>query len=124
MNRITKFFHEFLNPHCEHCMEKERDEKVCDSCETLKSQIARLQFENDKLLDRILEKPKEVEVKVDTSELKPITPRGALNWRVKQQMLEAEDRERAKLLKNAPIPTEELEKELDVAEQSRESAKA
>lgn len=47
-------------------------------------------------------------------------------WVVRRQMLEAEDREKAKALRNAAQPatptitTEELEKELNVATETRE----
>jgi hypothetical protein len=43
-------------------------------------------------------------------------------WNVRRQMLEREDRERAKLMKAAPKPesVEDLEKELDLASTQRE----
>lgn len=87
-------------------------------------EVARLREDNERLLDRILNPPKTEERTTapgPTTELRPRqTP-----WRVRQQMLEAEDRERAKLMaearKNAPTSTEELEKEMKIAESTRES---
>lgn len=41
-------------------------------------------------------------------------------WGVRRQMLEAEDREKAKLMKTAPVPIEDLEKEMDIVAKERE----
>ena len=71
-------------------------------------ELERLRLENDKLLNAILEKPKVVEEKqIDTSELKPIMPGKHLPWAMRRQMLEAEDREKARLMKEAPKPSVE-----------------
>lgn len=80
---------------------------------------------NERLMNRLLEKP-EPEVKVINTPQETPKPRGPIPWGVKRQMLEAEDREKAKLLRTAakPIPTEDLEKELDVAGKEREAEAA
>jgi len=46
-----------------------------------------------------------------------------MNWKVKQQMLEAEDRQRAAAMRNAAQPdtVEDLEKELDIVSAEREA---
>ncbi len=120
MNSITKFFHELINPHCQHCIDERRENKICSSCEILQLQVARLQYENEKLLSKILEKPVE-EIKINTEDLKPIQNK-AMPWRVRQQALEREDRRTAQLLKqNESITTEDLEKEMDIAAKERES---
>jgi hypothetical protein len=112
---MNNCFHKFFNPHCPRCA----DDKICQSCETLKIQVERLIHENTKLLDRILEKPV-VEARSTPTEI-PIPPRN-IPWNVRRQMLEAEDRERAKLMNQAPKPssTDDLEKELKIAEEKRE----
>ena len=102
-------------------LELRKDMKVCQTCETLKIQVEQLRLDNEKLLERILEKPSVVESKPADNDLKPIKTSSRFTpWSVRQQMLEAEDRQTAKLMKNKePETVEELEKELDIAEQSR-----
>src|SRR6185295_15381394 len=101
---MIHFIHSILNPHCPDCKEEARESKVCDSCEILKIEIERLRLENQKLLDRILEKPT-VETRIDTNDLKPIAPKN-ISWNVRRQMLESEDRAKAKLMQQAvEIPT-------------------
>jgi hypothetical protein len=125
MNRLTKFFHEMWNPHCEHCMELAREDKICSSCEILKSSLATLTDENRRLMSVITNKPEKTEPVQDTRELKPVMPRN-LPFSMRRQMLEAEDRAAAKLLKNNPTSpgkiegVDELEKELDIAQAKRE----
>ena len=118
---MSNWFHRFFNPHCPHCAEELKDELVCPSCETLKTQLERLTYENTKLLDRLLKEPEKVEVSQKPVEV--TVPRN-VPWNVRRQMLEAEDRERAKLMKAAPQPVsvEDLEKELDIAEETRTQA--
>jgi hypothetical protein len=52
---------------------------------------------------------------VDEREMKPIIPQFT-PWRVKQQMLEQEDRAKAVIMRNKEKEIAELEKELGVAE--------
>lgn len=118
---MSNWFHKFLNPHCPHCHEEYVEDMVCPSCETLKAQVERLTYENTRLLDRLLKEPEKVEVSQKPVEVS--VPRN-VPWNVRRQMLEAEDREKAKLMKAAPKPVsvEELEKELDLAEEARTQA--
>lgn len=116
------FFHRLFNPHCEHCIE----ERVCKTCEVLKFEVDRLRSENERLLNRILEKPvQEIERTVAPEPVS--TPRVSL-WSVKKQMLEAEDRAKAQILKKAAKPDNqsvdgmnELESELLNAQINREA---
>src|SRR5215203_6618158 len=95
------------------------EEKVCQSCEILKEQLNIANFEKRELLNRITRPDEQTTPPLTT--LTPIMPR-MLPWKVKQQMLQAEDRHKAQLLGNAPKEsTEDLEKDLQVAEQTRES---
>lgn len=109
------FFHRLFNPHCEHCREERQETKVCSSCETLRQQLEIANHEKEKLLERILEKP---EPEVNTQPI-PVTQAKNIPWNVRRQLLEAEDRVKAKLMRDAPKPIEELEKDLGVAEGSK-----
>lgn len=117
--------------------EIEKDKKVCESCETLRTQLEIANYEKSQLLSKILQEPP-VSKETPTTPIMINRPRN-VPWRVRQQMLEKEDREKARLIREAPKPsttvaapsttilpekesTEDLEKELDVAEQQRESA--
>lgn len=115
---MSNWFHKFFNPHCPHCAEERHEEKVCSSCENLKTQVDRLLYENNRLLDRILEKPAPEPVR----EPPQITPPRNIPWSVRRQMLEAEDREKARLMREAPKPvsTEDLEKEMEIVSDKRE----
>lgn len=125
-----------------------KEEKICESCETLKMQLSIANQEKATLLNRLLEKPVELP-KEDTSTLKPILPNRQLSWRVRQQMLEREDRAQARILEerrrnevstqgNSPksvvspidefnkettpaTSVEDLEREMDMVSEERES---
>jgi predicted DsbA family dithiol-disulfide isomerase len=111
---MSNWFHRFFNPHCPDCIAEST--RICESCETLKTEIARISSENERLLNRLLNPPTIHEEKKELSEVLKM-PRN-IPWNVRRQMLEAEDREKAKLMKEAPKPqsTTELEKELGVEE--------
>lgn len=119
---MWKWIHHLFNPHCPDCKMEREESKICKSCETLGIEIERLRAENTQLINRILEKPQSLPER-DTAPT-PLTKPGGkhIPWAVRRQMLEAEDRERAKALRNAAQPqtTEELEKELNVAAETRE----
>lgn len=95
--------------------------KVCESCEALKQMNDHLRMDNEKLLRKILEPKVEVERTVAPEPMAPLHRN--VPWRVKQQMLEAEDRQKANALRQAAKPDtiEDLEKELDVVSKERES---
>lgn len=102
---MFKWLHHLFNPHCPDCI------RVCDSCETLRSLLNIEKNEKQKLLDIIIERntPKEHEVPPEVK-LEDITQRH-IPWRVRQQALEAEDRAKARILKQR---TEELEQEIGI----------
>ena len=129
MNKVSKFFHEILNPHCEHCAterkelrdeqreqailtaqleQQQREEsKFCPSCETLASENARLVRDNERLLETLLAKPIAPEQKIqDVRDLKPITTTKTpfIPTAVRRQMLERESRHTAQLKDLAPKP--------------------
>lgn len=118
---MLKWLHHIFNPHCPECREEREKETICPSCEILKVQVEKLTYDNEKLLNRILEKP---EIETDKPRVE-ITPPRNIPWNVRRQILEKEDREKARLMRDAPKPdkisTEDLEKELDIAARTREA---
>jgi hypothetical protein len=119
---MTNWLHKFLNPHCSHCKEEHEDSKVCSSCETLRQQLAITNVNIERLMNRLLEKP----IVEAPHEFKEVSQPKNIPWNVRRQMLETEDRERAKLINAAPvaqhIPTEDLEKDLKIATAQRENS--
>lgn len=103
------WFHKFFNPHCPDCAAERLEKKVCQSCETLREQLNQVNFEKKQLLDSILQKPVIEQPRIETEELNKINYRP---WKVKQALLEAEDRKKAELIRK----NEELEKELSIEE--------
>lgn len=112
---MSNWIHKLFNPHCTEC-------NVCNSCEMLKTQINILNSTNSDLIKQIvfLTTPKSVETQpLPDNDTKPIQTTKHMPWRMKQAMLEAEDRVKAEVLKQreneiaaAEKSTEELEKEL------------
>ena len=99
---------------------REIEYKECESCGILKTQIEIEQFEKRELLNKTLFKPEPSVPQVREEEFKPVMPRHT-PWSIRQRILENEDREKARILKELaeqeqPIKTViELEKELLVA---------
>jgi len=87
----------------------------CPTCEVLRNQLLGNERERRELLARLLEKgqPEPSVPTVKEEELKAITPQ-FIPWRVKQQMLESEDRRSAQLMREKTNEIEKLEKELGV----------
>jgi hypothetical protein len=90
---LKEFFHHLFNPHCVEC----REEKKCLNCETLREILETEKYEKKRILDRLLgtETSKE-----DTEQIsiEPIKPRFT-TWRARQQMLEAEDKAVAEMMR-------------------------
>jgi len=85
----------------------------CESCEILRMQLAESNAERKDLLHRLLDKEKP-EPPSAPEEHVPITPQFT-PWRVKQQMLEAEDRAKAKLMRDRSKEIADLEKEVGIS---------
>lgn len=109
--------------------EVKHEEVICKSCETYREQLEIANYEKKQLLDRIMEKPITEPERTTAPELTAVRPK-TIPWHVRQQMLEREDREKARALRSAASPDSqikdktdinELEKELGVAQQERES---
>jgi hypothetical protein len=88
-------------------------EPQCEVCEVLMSQLAKSELERQDLLRRLLDPVKAEPPQQIEEEFKPITPLHT-PWRVKREMLEAEDRHQAKLIRDKAKEIEELEKEMGV----------
>jgi hypothetical protein len=85
----------------------------CLVCEVLRDQLDKSEKERKELLQRVLTPPSPEPSPEVKEEYKAITPQ-FIPWRVKQQMLEAEDRKKAQLMRDKAKEIEELEKELEI----------
>lgn len=120
------WLHHLFNPHCEYCMEDEAAKHYCNTCEVLKMELAAVRQERDKLLDRVLN-PEENRVRVEEPEeekpLIPLNKRTYIPFNVRRQTLEAEDRARARVMRerneslnipatstDTPLTVEQMEK--------------
>lgn len=101
--------------------------EVCLGCETLKVELSAARDNNDRLTQALIDstKPQVITQVVEPQEdLKPISSK-SLPWRARQQALENEDRQRARILRDhAKQATEELERKvgLDASRQTEEVA--
>ena len=90
----------------------------CPTCESLRTQLERVQAENQRLMNHLLNPPKPEERTGPPKVPEPIPPR-TIPWNVRRQMLEAEDREKARILRDkeeeVKAENEILEKEVGVA---------
>lgn len=124
---MTNFFHKLLNPHCEHCREQEELEfqrrTFNPIIEHLKDEIARLQRHNDLLMQKLESvKQNDVTVEATTNSEPPVPIRpNRTPWIIKQRELEAEDRNKARVLRklqeagidlDRPMPLSDLDKEI------------
>lgn len=99
------------------------EEKVCQSCETLRHQLEVANYEKQQILSKLLKEPEPVKETVAPVITRPVR----LPWPARKQLLETEDREKARIMRNAPKPdvpptvadVAELEKDLKVAEDTR-----
>jgi len=97
---MIKFFHHLFNPHCPEC----KEEKVCISCESLKTENAHLLRQNEFLLSKLFTTP----VVEERVEIPPQPLRKArLPFSVLAQKLEREDKAVAD--NNRRIRQEELD---------------
>lgn len=102
-------------------LEQEAGHNRCESCEILKVELQRVNIEKERLLNRLLEKPIDPPVNNPVD----ITPPRQIPWAVRKQMLQAEDREKARLMREAVKPDDskidvkDLERELNIVEQKR-----
>lgn len=104
---LLKWYKEWMDIRTElRLREAELNPKICDSCETLKHQLEISNLDKNKLLDRLLEKPEPVVEREPAQITRPLN----IPWNVRRQMLEAEDRAKAKLMRDAVKPDSEIDK--------------
>ena len=91
----------------------------CNTCEVLRLELENSNRERRELLNRILDRDQPKTVPEEKVEYKPIQP-PFVPWRVRQQMLEQEDRKRAELMRAHEESVEKLDNELGIAGSSGE----
>lgn len=122
MNFIVKFFHEFKNPHCEHCSQIVRNETV----EILRSELDRVNRNNEKLLEQLFDKvefERTPRIEGPRPEFKPLLPKSK-NWPIRQKELEQASRDRAKAIAELakegiqPVAVTDLDSEIASVKES------
>jgi len=89
-------------------------DETCESCEILREQLHKSDAERRDLLHRLLDPVKVEPPPTQEEEFKPVTPQFT-PWRVRQQMLEEEDRAKAKVIKDRTKEIADLEKEVGIS---------
>lgn len=98
------------------------DIQPCVNCEFLKDQLEENRIDRDKLLTALLSinSSPNVVVEKPLEDIKPIMPK-EIPWRIRREMLEANDRDSARkkklaeeIIKESARPIEDLERELGV----------
>ena len=101
--------------------------KECEGCKLLRDLLEEERTNNRRLMDRLLsltQPESQVKQIVTDAAHQPIQPK---TWRMRKELLEAEDRKQAELIRNKKIELkvapeqsiEELEKELGVDDNAR-----
>lgn len=94
----------------------EQESVICDSCETLKMQLAIANQEKKILLEKLLEEPKKEEVQ-EYNGPQSLVPKGNnVNWKARKQLLEENDRAAARVIEKAANKIDALQAELVNAE--------
>jgi hypothetical protein len=106
------WIHRLFNPHCENCLD-------CKSCQTLQIQLEIANQEKNRLLDciiRMSEPPVAYSQETVSKEpIQPIMPHH-IPWQMKRNMMEAEDRIKARTLKTR---MEEIQDNKEIADLER-----
>lgn len=104
------------------------ESKICKSCDTLRTQLEIANFERKQLLDALITPKSITPEPIGATQPEQLKPKN-IPWAIRRQMLEAEDRQKAKILRahdlsspsggikvNIPETNtiEELEKELGI----------
>jgi hypothetical protein len=91
----------------------------CETCEILRGLLAKSDSERRDLLQRLLDKDKPEPPQIEREEPQEIKP-AFVPWRVRQQMLEAEDRKEAELINKRKREIAQLERELGIQNASNQ----
>lgn len=88
-------------------------QEPCRGCEAYQQQMTHMIYENEKLLRYILE-PKEMQAAapIKEEEPEPIVPK-IVPWKIRKEMLEREDRQKAALMKQAKEEQQQAIEELE-----------
>lgn len=111
------WLHHLLNPHCEHC-EQKRDSKD-EIIEMLRTELARERAQNERILDRFVEKQLQPREHIpDASEL-PFVKVGVrgVNWNVKKRELEEQHRIKVDVDNQRKSMIESMEEKLGLKEE-------
>lgn len=123
------WLHHLLNPHCQECKEAAEENKICQSCETLKMQLSIANHEKEQLLQTVLSISRpQAEAPAQQVDYESIKPK-MTTWNVRRQMLEAEDRRAAQILaeqkkKSVAEQIADLEKEVGLETGVKEETNA
>jgi hypothetical protein len=105
---------EWLKLQFEAWIERREHHRLCETCEVLKEQLFISNTEKAKLLEQLIEltNPAKIEA-TPVEDYKPIQPK-IVPWHIKKQMLEAESRAEAKILRDQKVNTkvDDLEEEV------------
>lgn len=98
-------------------LERLREERLCESCENLKTELERAHALNEKLLEKL--NPTQIKEETEPAELKPLPRKGRhLPFAIKNQMMAEQDARTIELMKEynkkfeVKPELEELEKEV------------
>ena len=89
-------------------------DEPCESCEILRSMLDESNRERKDLLHRLLANKEPEPPSIKEEEHVPVNP-PFTPWRVRQQMLEQEDRAKAKLMRDRSAEIDKLEKEVGIS---------
>lgn len=110
------WLHHLINPHCDYCDRDSMENKVCQSCETLKMQLSIANSEKSQLLQSILSLNKPAEVQTAPSVNYENIKKQAMPWNVRKAMLESEDRKAAQLIAEHKKQADEIAKDISKLE--------
>lgn len=111
---MWKWIHHILEPHCPECKAELEDSRICQSCETLKHQLEVMSYTQRELVKTITEISKpEVPVSNEVRDYEPIKPR-TVPWQVKRQLLEEEDRVKARIISENEKLNKKLQEEASI----------
>lgn len=123
---IVNWLHHIFNPHCPHC----KEDKQCMNCDLLRQLLAEERFEKNRLLAIIAPSPSTDIGRTEPAPAIPIKQPNFVPWRIRQQMLEADDRRKAQIvadkekeIKETSLKIEsieDIEKELGIDNASNE----
>lgn len=132
MNKLSRFFHELLNPHCEHCTKEaltiyennqiekeirlglEQEAKRCRSCESYERQLAIANEQIIKLTEKIINPNANERVIIEELKQPKALHRGHVPFSLIRNHLETESRAAAATAKLAAKPDSEILKVTEV----------